>query len=112
MADIINVFAGLIMKINPDNIEVFISSSSINNPYKIGDKEPLGHGLYCENVIGRDGELMVRDARASSVWRDNPDIKLGMVSYYGLPISWPDGVMFGTICILSNAALKSNETGR
>ena len=30
----------------------------------------------------------------------NPDIKLGMISYLGVPISWPDGEIFGTICVL------------
>jgi hypothetical protein len=24
-------------------------------------------------------------------WKSNPDLKLGMVSYLGLPINWPDG---------------------
>jgi PAS domain S-box-containing protein len=29
-----------------------------------------------------------------------------MISYLGVPISWPDGELFGTICVLDN---KSNE---
>src|SRR5260370_35056494 len=32
----------------------------------------------------------------------NPDIKRGMISYLGLPISWPNGDIFGTICVLDH----------
>lgn len=109
MAEIINVPAGLIMKINEDNIEVFISSDSENNPYTPGDKEFLGHGLYCESVIGRNSELLISNARQDSVWKDNPDIKLGMIYYYGLPINWPDGEIFGTICVLNKSAVEQDE---
>jgi diguanylate cyclase (GGDEF)-like protein/PAS domain S-box-containing protein len=34
------------------------------------------------------------------VWDHNPDIELGMISYLGLPLRWPGGEIFGTICIL------------
>lgn len=110
IAEIINMPAGLIMKINADNIEVFLSSASEDNPYKPGDKEVLGHGLYCESVIGRNSELMVPDARVDDVWKDNPDIKLGMVAYYGLPINWPDDEIFGTICFLDKSAFNNDES--
>jgi light-regulated signal transduction histidine kinase (bacteriophytochrome) len=32
----------------------------------------------------------------------NPDIKLGMVSYLGFPINFPDNQPFGTLCVLDN----------
>jgi PAS domain S-box-containing protein len=50
--------------------------------------------------------LLVPDALQDEEWKSNPDIKLGMVSYLGFPISWPDGEIFGTICVLDN---KRNE---
>ncbi len=40
------------------------------------------------------------DARRDTNWDENPDIKLGMVSYLGFPIAQPDGSVFGTICVL------------
>jgi PAS domain S-box-containing protein len=52
--------------------------------------------------------LLVPDALRDEEWSSNPDIKLGMISYLGLPISWPDGEIFGTICVLDN---KRNEYG-
>lgn len=107
MARIINVPAGLIMRINEDDLEVFISSESKNNPYKVGDKEHmLGSGLYCETVIENQTSLLVPNALKSNKWKNNPDIKLNMISYLGFPINWPDGSPFGTICILD---VKENK---
>jgi signal transduction histidine kinase len=45
-------------------------------------------------------ELVVPDACVDPAWANNPDIKLGMISYCGLPLTWPDGRIFGTICVL------------
>jgi signal transduction histidine kinase len=44
--------------------------------------------------------LLVPDALADQEWNANPDIKLGMISYMGLPVAWPNGEIFGTICVL------------
>src|SRR4029077_20472605 len=49
---------------------------------------------------------LVPDALLEEQWKSNPDIKLGMISYLGFPIAWPDGHIFGTICVLDN---KRNE---
>ncbi|MGD9887177.1 MAG: hypothetical protein AB7T03_04355 [Bacilli bacterium] len=57
----------------------------------------MGHGLYCETVIGKDEPMIVENAISSEVWKDNPNIKLNMIFYFGLPIKWHDGEFFGTI---------------
>jgi signal transduction histidine kinase len=44
--------------------------------------------------------LLVPDALADQKWNANPDIKLGMISYMGVPVAWPNGEIFGTICVL------------
>jgi GAF domain-containing protein len=51
--------------------------------------------------------LFVPDALAHEKWNSNPDIELGMTSYLGFPITWPNGDIFGTICVLDN---KRNVT--
>ena len=108
-AEIVGVPSGLIMKLNEDNIEVYLKSKTSGNPYKAGEKEELKYGLYCETVIGTQKELLIPDARKDPVWKDNnPDIDLNMVSYLGFPINWPDGEVFGTVCLLDN---KENHFG-
>ena len=106
IAEIFKVPAALIMKAEPSEITVFVSSESEGNPYERGEKARLNTGLYCETVMETRQRLLVPDALADEKWNANPDIKLGMISYLGLPIAWPSGEIFGTICVLDR---KSNS---
>ena len=102
LAQITEVPAALIMRVHSNSIEVFSTSRSENNPYSQGDSETLGNGLYCESVMESQQHLVVPNALADPEWEDNPDIKLGLVSYCGIPLLWPNGELFGTICILDS----------
>lgn len=110
IATLTGVPTALVMRIQEENIEVFLKSANIENPYQSGALEKLGKGLYCETVIGRDSELIISNALSNTSWRDNPDVKYDMISYYGIPIKWPDGQFFGTICVLDNTSNRYNET--
>lgn len=102
-SEIANVPSALIMRLNTDNIEVFLKSSNPENPYHQGEKADLVYGLYCETVIGTQRELLIPNARKDPVWKDNnPDIDINMIAYLGYPLNWPDGEVFGTICLLDN----------
>jgi len=109
MTEFCDVPSALIMRVDSHHIEVFRSSNSPGNPYEVGDREPLA-GLYCEEVINRKGRLLVPNALKDDKWKRNPDIKLGMVSYMGFPILWPDGDFFGTICILDSKENNYNDS--
>lgn len=94
--------AALIMKVEPPYIRVFRSSDSKGNPYAAQEEAPLNTGLYCETVMSTRAKLLVPDARKDPQWDKNPDIKLGMVSYLGFPVEYPNQEIFGTICVLDN----------
>jgi PAS domain S-box-containing protein len=102
LAELIHVPSALIMRVEPPNIKVFVSSESKGNPYEPNELASLNTGLYCETVMNTRQQLLVPDAVNDEAWKSNPDIKLGMISYLGLPIVWPDGQIFGTICVLDN----------
>lgn len=112
VAKIIGVPSGLIMQVTRESMQVFLRSSNPANPYKVGGKDYLGHGLYCETVIGEDSELLVENALESDVWCDNPDVEFKMISYLGLPVKWPDGEFFGTICMLDDKSNTYSEVYR
>ncbi|MDG3085452.1 EAL domain-containing protein [Vibrio hannami] len=112
LAEITAVPSTLIMRVHENNIEVFVSSNRENNPYNKGDTESIPQGLYCETVIKNQQELLIPNALDDPQWDNNPDIKLGMVSYLGLPVNWPDGSVFGTMCILDNKPNHYSETYR
>ena len=105
-AEIMHVPSALIMRVEPPNIKVFVSSETNGNPYEQGELACLDTGLYCEIVMKSGQPLLVPDALRDEHWQSNPDIKLGMISYLGVPIVWPDGEIFGTICVLDK---KPNE---
>ncbi len=107
MARIMDVPAGLIMRVRGDRIEVLVSSQTADNPYHPGYSERLlDSGLYCETVIRSRRDLEVPDALADPDWKDNPDVKLNMISYLGYPIRMPAGEVFGTLCILDSDARR------
>lgn len=107
LAEITEVPAALIMRLVGADIQVFTASTNPDNPYHPGDKELfLDSGLYCETVINSGNRLLVPDALSDPAWNNNPDIKLGMISYLGFPVLLPTGKPFGTICVLDR---KSNS---
>ena len=109
-ARIINVPAALIMRLHEDNVEVFLRSQTNDNPYYAGKKIELIYGIYCETVIGKQKELSIPDAGKSELWKKyNPAVDLNMVSYLGFPVNYPDGEVFGTVCVLDNKENHYNE---
>lgn len=111
IAELIGIPSALIMRIVEYDIEVFVSSQSAGNPYHPGDHEHfLGSGLYCETVINTNEKLLVPNALVDKKWKNNPDIKLNMISYLGYPIVLPDKTTFGTICVLDNKENAYSET--
>lgn len=103
-ADTFDVPAALIMRLNESTIEVLVASENSANPYQEGATEHLNSGLYCETVLETSDELQVVDALRDSDWDHNPDLSLGMVHYLGMPLFWPDGSKFGTLCVLDTKA--------
>lgn len=100
IASLVRVPAALIMRVEPPHIKVFLSSHSAGNPYEEHEEAPLNTGLYCETVMAHRQQLLVPNALSDPDWCHNPDVKLGMISYLGLPLVWPDTHVFGTICVL------------
>src|SRR4029077_6262906 len=103
LAEIMHVPSASIMRPDPPHIKVFVSSTSKGNPCEPG---ALDTGPYCETVMKTGQPLLVPDALENEAWKANPHVRLGMISYLGFPIGWPDGRLFGTICVRDN---KRNE---
>lgn len=106
ISEISQIPATLIMRAYPKEIEVFISSNTPHNPYKAKERESLDIGLYCEHVIAGKKQLTVNDATQDPYWSNSPDANIGMIAYLGLPLSWPNGEVFGTICMLDSQPMQ------
>lgn len=99
MARVMDVAATMILRFDAAGITVLASGGS-DNPFEVGATSPRGCGFYCDEVVANDAMLAIRDATVDARWAQSPDIELGLVSYLGLPLHWPDGRIFGTICAL------------
>ncbi|WP_262386374.1 hypothetical protein ROLI_044400 [Roseobacter fucihabitans] len=100
ISQIAQVPATLIMHTQAQRHDVCVTSGGAENPYSEGQSFQLHDKLYCFGVFENDGELCVPDAAHDPRWRDNTDMEYGMSFYVGLPLKWPDGGIFGTICML------------
>ena len=105
-ARLVHVPSSLIMKTDPPNHAVLVSSAGAHNPYRVGMSFELNRNLYCYSVLQNRGELLVRNAWAEPDWCDNQDLEHGMSFYIGYPLQWPDGTLFGTICVLDRRENK------
>ncbi|WP_027258547.1 LuxR C-terminal-related transcriptional regulator [Leisingera aquimarina] len=106
VAELTDVPAALIMATVDRDHRVKVSNSAGNTPYYPGRTYHLNEKLYCFGVFEADGELVVEDARCEPRWRDNEDMEHAMSFYIGYPIKWPDGEVYGTICVLDTRRNK------
>ncbi len=111
MAELVNIPAGLIMRIDGAQLECLIASRTPGNPFHPGDSEQLlGSGHFCETVINSQKPLLVPNARTDPHWQHSPEVKVNMISYLGFPLFWPDAKPFGTICILDSKDNSYSDT--
>ena len=87
----------MINRLNPPELEVFRSNIDESNPFPSGTTMPM-EGVYCEYAARMRQMVKVVDARKDPQWSDSPTAKAGIYAYLGLPLFWPDGKVFGTIC--------------
>lgn len=99
IAQLAKVPASLVMRTEAPHHSVFVSNHGPDHPYDVGLQFTLSEKLYCYGVLN-EGELVVEDATCDPDWADNDDLEYGMRFYSGFPLYWPDGEVFGTICVL------------
>ncbi|AUI88189.1 sensor domain-containing phosphodiesterase [Vibrio azureus] len=112
LAKTTNIPTTLIMRIYPEHIEVNTSSQIEGNPFQVGDKGYPEQSLYCEQVILNKQELVIPNALESKKLPHMANKKLGMISYCGLPLHWPNGKTFGTLCLLDSKANQYHKAYR
>jgi transcriptional regulator with GAF, ATPase, and Fis domain len=107
MADILTVPSAIVTRVDPPQIEILRSAQVPGNPCKSDDKVTMAKH-YCEAVVTENRKLQVSYAPKDPLWKTAPEIEYNMYAYLGFPLCWPNGNMFGTICVLDN---KENKFG-
>lgn len=112
VANIMHVPSAVVTALEPPLCTYYttiVSSNSAGNPFPIDERFSMAIGTFCETVIKNREPLLVTNALEDDQWRLAPEIQVGMISYLGLPVVWPDGRMFGTICVLDDKANRYSE---
>jgi PAS domain S-box-containing protein len=107
LASIMHVPSAVVTRLEPPqytHYRIVASSTSEGNPFPVDDIFAMDIGTFCETVINSREPLLVADGREDQQWQSAPELRVGMVSYLGFPVLWPDGRMFGTICVLDDEA--------
>ena len=110
-AEILDVPAGLITRVDGKEIEILLSSHTDGNPYPADYVTQYpDSGWYCEYTLKSRGLNLIPNALQDSRWKDNAAaVDLQIISYMGMPIERPDGEQFGTVCFLDNKENPHNE---
>jgi PAS domain S-box-containing protein len=112
MANIMHVPSAVVCKIEPPDYThytVISSSNSIGNPFPVDEIFSMDIGTFCETVIKSRKPLLVANGLEDDQWKSAPEMRVGMVSYLGFPVFWPDGRVFGTICVLDNKTNRYSD---
>ncbi len=100
IASIFETPAGFIVQKTEQGFQIVIASEGDKNPYKPGDTTSVNSNIFCREVVKSRHPLYVPNAKLDTMWDDNPEVEDGFNSYLGVPIMWPDGTPFGTVCVL------------
>lgn len=105
MADIVGVPAALIMRVRDERqLEVFVASRTPGSVHRRGQLLERDSSLFCDEAIRANGVLMVPDASLDERFAASAVARSGMISYLGMPLTWPDGHPFGSICVMDSRA--------
>ncbi len=100
LAEFCDVPAVLIRRLNGRHMEVISASEPGDNPYQEGHRALL-NDLYCTLVVQQKKPVLISSILKETS-KTNKDTALGMVSYMGVPLLWPDGEVFGTMSLLDS----------
>ena len=110
MAEVYSAPAGFIVQYTKEGYQVVTANQSIRNPYSPGGTIPSDTNIFCRKVVTENQSLYVKQATQEPQWNDNPEVvNDGFNSYLGVPIVWPDGTPFGTICVMDFSVTHYKE---
>lgn len=102
LAETFEVPVAMITRVGGSHLEVLVSKKNSEPPFRAGFVVERSKGLFCQTVINSGKSLYVPDARKDAVWANSSAVEMGLVSYLGTPLIWPDGTVFGSICIIDD----------
>jgi hypothetical protein len=100
-AKLLNAPIALVSLVDEDR-QFFKSCVGLDEPWHSERQTPLSHS-FCQHALEAHEPLIIEDARAHPLVRDNPAINdLGVVAYAGVPLVAAGGHALGTLCVIDH----------
>lgn len=101
IAELFDSACGTIVQLRQNEFNVVVASQNEDNFLARNDTWSWDINSFCRKIIETKQGLDVQEAQSDPYWKVSPPVVEGKIrSYCGLPIYWPDGDLFGTICII------------
>lgn len=99
LAELMNIENALVTKGQQNKIKIINVYNKNKIHFKRGQNLSF-KGKYCEKVISNNKKLIINNV--NKLKNNNFKIKKDLISYMGYPIKWPNGDIFGTLCVFDN----------
>ena len=91
---------GYIVQATSKGYRVVIRANEGGSHFETNSILPPETPLFCKYVAENNNTLYVNNASNDAQWSTMPEVvEDGVESYLGLPIHWPEGEVFGTLCL-------------
>ncbi|EGA70698.1 hypothetical protein VISI1226_01195 [Vibrio sinaloensis DSM 21326] len=111
LSELYNSSTGAIVQFRNQEFNVVVSSTNEDNFLPADTTWPWEMQSFCRHVMETRDDLYVKHAVGDEYWRNAPPVAQGPVrSYCGIPITWPNGDLFGTICVIDTKQTKYPKT--
>ena len=97
LAHTLNAKSALITQLTDKALLIKSASTNPENDRKAGDSFPLNANLFCLKVTKTQSPLLIFDHQRHTV---DTDTKASKLDYYGFPLFYPDGELYGTVCAM------------
>lgn len=105
VSSIYDVPIAMILKVNRNNVEIAARNENALEYHRLDSTISLETGLFWDMMIARKKHLYVKNGLEcffNKVEIDENDY----IYYYGCPLIWPDGSLYGSICVLEQKQIK------
>lgn len=110
LAELYDASTGAIVQFRKLEFNVLVSSDNQDNFLKPDAKWPWEMKSFCRHIIETDTPLYQGNPKESGAWCKLPAVDEGVVrSYCGVPIHWPNGEPFGTVCVIDTKPTVYNK---
>lgn len=110
LAELFEAASGDIIQYRGDHFTLVSTSENEGNFLSCDDTWIWESKTFCRYIVEHKLPIYINDAPNDEYWADAPFVADGTVcSYYGEPIYWPNGEIFGSFCVIDNKPTKYCE---